>query len=572
MRIKTFQGRSLEEVLPQIRAELGPEAVVVGQRQKVQGGVAGFFGTKVIEVTAADQMPSDDVLVGLEAQLMGDDEPAPDQGDDDGGRELAERFAGAMHMGRRGGLDVVDDWDPADDAELAEEYGRVLQHAATSGFAELEVPTVMPGTPAAAPTTPPTAQALPAAGQAPVDPMAQAMELARRTHAQVRNATERVEQAATGGTYAPPRALPRTAEQQAAAIRTFGATVEEGGDGGYEPEAVPSHSAAATTVDHALRTDLAMPRSGDQQLAEALGAAMDVIDLSEINALRNVVSATRRTHESTAQQDRSRDLLRQLDLELQPITSHLLDVGVDQDVVDLVVDCAVRHRLPFGGSQDVAEVIRSVVEETIDVRTGFPPLDRAHRAAFVGPAHGGRTSVVAKVAARYANTGMRVGILSIVRAEPGVPVMAERAFDQLDAAVRYAADPGQAMDAVEAFAGLDVILVDTPGATYLDPTTFAHVESCLLAIGVDDVHVVLPLATSGREARSIADTFRTMGANRLVVSRVDESRFIGQVLNFGFRLGLPMTYLSEGPRVPEDLRAVSAREVADRILRTDRHS
>lgn len=569
MRIKTFEGRSLEEVLPQIRAELGPEAVVVGQRQKVQGGVAGFFGTKVIEVTAADQMPSDDVLVDLEAQLMGgDEEPARDRGQDDGGRELAERFAGAMQMGRRGGLDLVDDWNPADDAELAEEYGRVLQHAATSGFAELDVPTVAPTGPLPAPA----AKAEPADVEAPVDPMAQAMELARRTHAQVRTATERVDQAATGGTYAPPRALPRTAEQQAAAIRTFGATVEETGHGAFEPQAVPSDAAAATTVDHALRTDLAMPRSADRELANALGAAMDVIDLSEINALRNVVSATRRTHDSTAQRDRSRDLLRQLDVELQPIASHMLEVGVDQDVVDLVVDCAVRHRLPFGGSQDVPEVIRSVVEETIDVRTGFPPLDRAHRAAFVGPAHGGRTSVVAKVAARYAQTGMRVGILSIVRAEPGVPVMAERAFEQLDAAVRYAADPGQAMDAVHAFAELDVVLVDTPGGTYLDPDTFAHVQSCLLAIGVDDVHVVLPLATSGREARSIVDTFRAMGANRLVVSRVDESRFVGQVLNFGFRLGLPMTYLSEGPRVPEDLRAVSAREVADRILRTDRHS
>ena len=57
MKLKTYVGRSLEELAPQIREELGPDAVILSQRQGLKGGVGGFFSTKSIEVLAADRMP-----------------------------------------------------------------------------------------------------------------------------------------------------------------------------------------------------------------------------------------------------------------------------------------------------------------------------------------------------------------------------------------------------------------------------------------------------------------------------------------------------------------------------------
>src|SRR4051812_42425034 len=119
-------------MLPEIRAELGPGAVVIGQRTKVQGGIGGFFGTKVIEVTAADRMPDDDQLVALEDQLAsgggaGGDLDGGASGPDDeaalaarfrdamataGSPGAAVRAADGMRMGRQGGIDAIDDWDP----------------------------------------------------------------------------------------------------------------------------------------------------------------------------------------------------------------------------------------------------------------------------------------------------------------------------------------------------------------------------------------------------------------------------------------------------------------------------
>jgi flagellar biosynthesis GTPase FlhF len=55
---KTFRGRSLEELLPQIRAELGPDAIVLRRREGLAGGVGGFFQRSFVEVEA--RRPLDD--------------------------------------------------------------------------------------------------------------------------------------------------------------------------------------------------------------------------------------------------------------------------------------------------------------------------------------------------------------------------------------------------------------------------------------------------------------------------------------------------------------------------------
>ena len=50
--VRTFRGRSLEELIPRIRAELGADAVVVRSREALSGGVAGFFQRQHVEVEA----------------------------------------------------------------------------------------------------------------------------------------------------------------------------------------------------------------------------------------------------------------------------------------------------------------------------------------------------------------------------------------------------------------------------------------------------------------------------------------------------------------------------------------
>src|SRR5205807_6283870 len=47
---KTYRGRTLEELLPKIREEVGPNAVITHQREGLVGGIGGFFARRCVEV------------------------------------------------------------------------------------------------------------------------------------------------------------------------------------------------------------------------------------------------------------------------------------------------------------------------------------------------------------------------------------------------------------------------------------------------------------------------------------------------------------------------------------------
>src|SRR4051794_282060 len=59
---KTFRGRSLDEVIPQVRTELGADAIVMRRREGLAGGVAGFFQRSYVEVDARAPLPDEQPL------------------------------------------------------------------------------------------------------------------------------------------------------------------------------------------------------------------------------------------------------------------------------------------------------------------------------------------------------------------------------------------------------------------------------------------------------------------------------------------------------------------------------
>src|SRR3954451_18322095 len=57
--VKTFRGRTLEELLPRIREELGPDAIVLRRREGLAGGIGGFFQRSFVEVDARRGQPGE---------------------------------------------------------------------------------------------------------------------------------------------------------------------------------------------------------------------------------------------------------------------------------------------------------------------------------------------------------------------------------------------------------------------------------------------------------------------------------------------------------------------------------
>jgi hypothetical protein len=87
--VKTFRGRTLEELLPQIREQLGSDAVVLRQRDGLMGGIGGFFQQRFVELDARaghrrvdvyDEVPQAPAEPDAFAALLAEAETAEDAG------------------------------------------------------------------------------------------------------------------------------------------------------------------------------------------------------------------------------------------------------------------------------------------------------------------------------------------------------------------------------------------------------------------------------------------------------------------------------------------------------------
>jgi flagellar biosynthesis GTPase FlhF len=142
---KTFRASTLTDALAQVRAELGPDAVVVRRREGLHGGVAGFFQKAVVEIEAHS---------GAGIDLRDDDAPAmPDVAPTLTREAAAAGFAAALATAQ-GNPDPKPYADPAVDAipmarDSAPEVAPSM--AALSAAASGDVATTTPGASATAP-------------------------------------------------------------------------------------------------------------------------------------------------------------------------------------------------------------------------------------------------------------------------------------------------------------------------------------------------------------------------------------------------------------------------------------
>jgi flagellar biosynthesis GTPase FlhF len=545
MRVKTFRGKTLEELLPQIREELGPNAVVLGQRQVVEGGVGGFFGTRVVQVTAADRMPDDTQLVDLEERIMSEEEViedeviAPKVSLETAKQEQVAVASGISQLATRAygsTIDVLDDWDPSSDDDLAAQFAgaRNTVSAATSPLdlqpfeSGVPINTAPPVSSTSIGSSSMIAASNSAASTAntPVeseDASIQARRLAARAHQAIAEATREIERQLSSSQ---PEAGSTPTMISGNGTATFRAEV-------VDPDRTPiipdDTAPIATPVTHDVAAEIVAP------------------------VVAAVPSVTPTTTAGTSAAE---------------IADELVATGVDRDVADILVATAVEHRVPFMPGRELRTIVRDLVAETIPVSTGWPKVGRAQRIAFVGPSGAGTSSTVAKVAERYAKCGLRVGVISVIAGTPrgalahaNDPLLRRGGLD-----IQFAADVDQALTAVERLADRDLIVIDTPSSACQDTAACSAVSACLAAMRADDIVLTLPLATSVREASAAAERFRALSVSRLGITKIDESTYIGQLLNFGFRLNVPISLLSEGPAVPEDLRAASSQEIAERIL------
>lgn len=245
-----------------------------------------------------------------------------------------------------------------------------------------------------------------------------------------------------------------------------------------------------------------------------------------------------------------------------PVVARLLAAGLDRPLAE-----AVAGAVPSGERRSVSD--RRLRELLALILSDVSAADEgpARVEVFVGPPGVGKTTTIAKLAARErAANGRRVGVvaadgfragaieqLRVYADIIGTPFTAARTADELDSVLAQRRQP---------------LLVDTAGQSPNDRAVADVLQVVRRRRGIR-THLVMAADTSAASARRILSTYESAYPGRLVITKLDETDSMAPLLAVIRERGLPISFMTNGQRVPDDLAPATPALLASALLPDD---
>ncbi len=187
--------------------------------------------------------------------------------------------------------------------------------------------------------------------------------------------------------------------------------------------------------------------------------------------------------------------------------------------------------------------------------------------ALVGPTGSGKTTTIGKLAARFA---LRRGADKVALVTTDSHRIA--AHEQLRAYGRILNIPVRMVDArhplkevLDQLRGKELILIDTAGL-HAGSGEFMHQLDMLRHESRVTPLLMLPATSQMRVLQSVCRAHDRLRPAACILTKLDEASRLGDLLNVGICEQLPVAYITDGPRVPHDLRLARPHALVSRAV------
>lgn len=196
------------------------------------------------------------------------------------------------------------------------------------------------------------------------------------------------------------------------------------------------------------------------------------------------------------------------------------------------------------------------------------PLEEGGVIALVGPAGMGKTTTLAKLAARYVLKygAQNVALVSMDSYRIGAQEQLNTLGRILNVSVTQV-DPSQSLtQALAPLARRRVVLIDTAGLPANDPALRMQLEA-LASRGVHARNYLVMAATSQDQVLTSAyHTYKRCGLAGCVLTKLDEAGSLGGVLSLAVSQRLAIAYTTDGPRIPDDIQVPRSHQLVSRAV------
>ncbi|WP_329759146.1 flagellar biosynthesis protein FlhF [Stenotrophomonas geniculata] len=325
------------------------------------------------------------------------------------------------------------------------------------------------------------------------------------------------------------------------------------------PGAAPTEAQPEIAASEPAVADAVIETSPEPTLAPAPVLTVVAQDDAEIRQLRQEVAGMRQVIE--------REMNRFTDERLRgcPVRATALDLmdeygfdaGLARDVAMQIPQETEAHR---GRGLMLGLISRKLPIAPVD------PLEEGGVIALVGPTGAGKTTTIAKLASRFAekHAPRDVALVTTDTTRIGAREQLYGYGRQLGIAV-HEANSGTDLDQLlERLKDYKLVLIDTAGLGPRDRALAAQLQWLRAARQVRTL-LVLPANTSFGDMDEVVRRFGAANLQGLVLSKLDETGRFGNALSVAVDHALPITWVTDGQDVPEDLHRASAANLVLRL-------
>jgi flagellar biosynthesis protein FlhF len=304
-------------------------------------------------------------------------------------------------------------------------------------------------------------------------------------------------------------------------------------------------------------------------------ASVEPRELKEIKQEINKLTDKVKIIQNMFWDEKSPDLESQIPSEFAEIYRLAAQSGMNKEHLDGLMRVTLEH-MPLKMRENSATVKRyfqTILRKMVPVRLETTPNVGTKKVIMlVGPTGVGKTTSIAKLAARYSflmQKKYKVGLVVLDTYRIGAVEQLMQYARMMKLGIETVVDPPEFSAALDSLKYCDYILIDTMGSSPYDKSKIEKIYECLNANTTEyavDVVLVMPSSIKYEDLKITYDNFSSLGIDTLMFTKLDETMGFGNIFSLAYETRKPISYFSVGQEVPEDLVCASSDFLVECLL------
>ena len=310
----------------------------------------------------------------------------------------------------------------------------------------------------------------------------------------------------------------------------------------------------------------------DNAVANAIEAKLDNLhNMLQNQMVKEDVKSTETQAEEQAKDEKRNTNANFMSLKL--IYSKLIESEMDEKYVNGIIN-DIETSIKKEANLD--SILASVYQKII-LKLGEPESikvgNKKKIVFFVGPTGVGKTTTIAKLASEYKlNHGKKIALITADVYRIAAVEQLNTYASILDVPVNVIYSPSEIVENINELSAYDIIMVDTAGRSHKNLEQrnelleiVNNVKKAELDVDID-VFLVLSVTTKYRDLINIANAYKDLEEYKLLFTKLDETGTIGNIMNMRCYTGAPLSYITSGQNVPDDIELADVQKLAKMLL------